>query len=335
MADRMSSKERVLATIAGEEVDRPPLSVWRHFYHHERSTDGLVEAMLGFQRRFGWDFMKVNPRAHYHVEDWGVRYAYPADPNVAPSPAEVPVKSAEDWGRIQPLDPSHGILGEHLLALRRIGQGMPDGVPYVMTVFTPLSVAGMMAESEQTMLKYMQESPDRLRQALEAVTQTFERYVPLCLEAGASGIFFATTRWATYNRLTEEQYRTWGRPYDLRVLAAAQQAPFNILHVCRSRNMLLALADYPVEALNWDVSDPTNPSIREGSNMTDKVVIGGIPHTKLDRIPISEAEVAARDALSQARGRRFMLGPGCTIPPTTPETVLDRVKAIVTGEPTR
>ena len=71
MADQMTHWERVRGALQGQALDRPPLSMWRHFYRQETSAQGLADAMLGFQRRFDWDFMKVNPRASYHAEDWG------------------------------------------------------------------------------------------------------------------------------------------------------------------------------------------------------------------------------------------------------------------------
>ena len=60
MADQMTQWERIRAALRGDEVDRPPISVWCHFYQKENSSEGLAEAMLGFQRQYDWDFMKVN-----------------------------------------------------------------------------------------------------------------------------------------------------------------------------------------------------------------------------------------------------------------------------------
>ena len=56
-------------------------------------------------------------------------------------------------------------------------------------------------------------------------------------------------------------YAEFGRPYDLQVLEAVRGAQLNILHVCDSHNMLLDLADYPLQAFNWAATDPTNPSL--------------------------------------------------------------------------
>ena len=61
MSDQMSHRERVMAALRDEEVDRPPVSMWRHFFDDEVTAEGMAQAMLAFQQRFDWDFMKVNP----------------------------------------------------------------------------------------------------------------------------------------------------------------------------------------------------------------------------------------------------------------------------------
>ena len=53
-----------------------------------------------------------------------------------------------------------------------------------------------------------------------------------------------------------------------------QGAPFNVLHVCKNNNLLFALADYPVHAINWAVGSPGNPGLREVQMNTSKTVIG-------------------------------------------------------------
>ena len=67
MPDQMTHRERVRAALDGRPWDRPPVSMWRHYFEHERSAETLAEAMLGHQSRYDWDFMKFNPRASYHA----------------------------------------------------------------------------------------------------------------------------------------------------------------------------------------------------------------------------------------------------------------------------
>ena len=79
MISEMTHWERVRAALRGEDVDRPPASMWRHFFGQETTAEGMSQAMIAFQRRFDWDFMKVNPRASYHCEDWGLETRYAGD----------------------------------------------------------------------------------------------------------------------------------------------------------------------------------------------------------------------------------------------------------------
>jgi len=47
----MTSRERVLASVRGKPVDRPPFALWRHFYDRESSgARDLADAMIGWAR---------------------------------------------------------------------------------------------------------------------------------------------------------------------------------------------------------------------------------------------------------------------------------------------
>ncbi len=76
---KLSHRERIQMILAGQKPDRFAVSFWRHFFHKESTAEGLAEAMVGFQKQFDWDFMKINPRADYHIEDWGFRQEYSRD----------------------------------------------------------------------------------------------------------------------------------------------------------------------------------------------------------------------------------------------------------------
>src|SRR5437667_344302 len=97
---QMTPRQRVWAALRGEPVDRPPISFWGHFYHRESSAEALVDATLEFHGRYRWDWVKLNPRKHYHVEPWGVRYHYPGVPDQKPTLSEWPIHSGDDWSRI-------------------------------------------------------------------------------------------------------------------------------------------------------------------------------------------------------------------------------------------
>ena len=299
MAREMTRWERVRAALKGQDVDRVPVSMWRHFFTKETSAESLAEAMLGFQSRFDWDFMKVNPRASYHVEDWGVRVKYQGD--ASPTVIETPVKTPTDWLKLKVLDINKGVLGEHLTSLEIIARRLKGEVPFIMTVFTPLSIAGRLVDSEEVFLSHLREHTDKVNYAMEVITETFTRFSKACLERGASGLFYATTSWATTDRLTEKEYRRFSRPFDLKLLAALPPAEFHVLHVCRQNNLLRAVRDYPVHAFSWDPRGAGNPSLAEGKRMVNgRTVIGGIAQDRslVESDPVKLAAEISRHANS-------------------------------------
>src|SRR4051795_8445533 len=99
----MTPKQRVDTAVHGDPVDRVPVSLWRHFYECEETAEGLAGALLAWQHKYDWDWMKVNPRASYHVEGWGVRLQFSGQPLIKPQVLDVPIKQPGDWANLRPL----------------------------------------------------------------------------------------------------------------------------------------------------------------------------------------------------------------------------------------
>src|SRR5689334_9122950 len=142
----MDHRERVMAALAGAPLDRPPISFWGHFYHRESTAEDLVAATLEFQKEYDWDWVKLNPRKHYHVEPWGVRYRYSGRAAEKPVLEAWPVHQPGDWAAITERPGDAGALAEQLLAVRRMRAELPADVPLLQTVFTPLAILGEMVE---------------------------------------------------------------------------------------------------------------------------------------------------------------------------------------------
>ena len=320
----ITKRERVTAALRGHPVDRPPISFWGHDFLREWTAEGLAAAMLEPVRAFDYDYLKVNPRACYFAEAWGCRYRPSGDGSRGPETEHWVLREASDLRTITPADVQAGSFGEQLEALRLIAGELEGEVPFVQTVFSPLSVIDRMANSDRDLVRrWMAEEPAALHAALEPVTETLATYSRAALGAGADGIFFATTEWGTRDACSDEEYDAFGRPYDLRVLAAAEGAPMNILHVCRGNNRLESLLDYPVAAVNWAVHAPDNPSLADIAGRTEKAVMGGLNErrTLLSGSP-DEVRAQVQEAITQTKGERFLAGPGCAISPLTPPSNL-------------
>jgi uroporphyrinogen decarboxylase len=296
------------------------MSLWRHFYDREGSAEALADAMLDFHRTYEWDFLKVNPRASYHVEDWGVRTRRPGTgPLDKPKVIESAVREPADWDVIRPKDPTRGTLGEMLDAEERIAAEIQGETDWVMTVFNPLSIAADLVNDDARFLDHLRRHGERVHGALRAITETFAAFVHESTLRGASGIFLATTDWANGTRLDRELMLEFGRPYDLRILAAAERGPLNIVHVCGPKTFLRDFLDYPAPVLSWAATDRTNPSIAELRPLTDKTFLAGIDHEgAIVRGDAEAVQAEARAAIEASGGARLILGPGCAVPAAAP-----------------
>ncbi len=326
----MNKRDRVQAALCGAEVDRVPISLWGHSHFKEWSAEGLAEAMLENYHEYDWDYMKVNPRASYHVEDWGATFTRPTDPDHAPPFVHVPVRQPEDWRQLRALDPGRGVLGQHLASLRLIRDALQGEVFFLQTIFSPLSIAKYLAGNQAMPVKEsMTQYRASLEAALDTISRSFAEYAQACVETGAAGIYFATTGWASRDELKEDEYRCFGVPYDLRVLeAVAGLSPFNVLHNCGDNIYFDLLADYPVSAISWAATLPGNPTLEEGKQRTQKAVMGGISEktTLMDGTP-GEVAAEVERAIALTGGRRLLLGPGCSIAPRTPRGNLEAAAA--------
>ncbi len=303
--------------LSGKRPAKVPVAAWRHFYGSEWDPTRFAEATLSHQRSFAWDFIKLNTRATFFGEPFGLQaWPGPDDEHKGPSPIP-PCHAVEDLLRLQrpaELPPAYA---EQLQALCVVRQSARRH-PIVLTLFNPISVLGDLVDPEELLLEAMQTAGSVVFQALDVISQVLLRYAREGLRQGADGIFYATTEWASAERIPWEWYQRFALPYDQLLLEAVREAPFNILHVCGHENFLPHLWQLPVSALSWDATDPTNLSLAEAASRCDKILIGGIDRDFLcDALP-GEVKDTSRKVIEEAITWPFILAPGCAYRPSTP-----------------
>ena len=326
----MNKKERVDAALRGDQVDRIPASMWGHDFEREWGAQSLAEAMVENFTTYDWDYMKVNPRACYHVEGWGVKVRPSGDKYTAPIIEDTPIKNSSDWKRIRPLEPDRGVLGEQLRALQLINHAIGFDAYFVQTIFCPLGVAKYLAgNNAEPVLQTLREDRAAMHSALRVITETFTAYAIACMEQGASGIFYATNGWASKSLLTADQYREFGEQYDLEFLDAIKsRSKFNILHNCGTHIYFDQLAAYPIQAVSWDALAEGNPDLRTGKQRSDKAVMGGIGQkTTLKNGTPAQVREEVANAIELTGGKHFLLAPGCSIASETPAKNLEAIRS--------
>ena len=69
----MNKRERVMAAIRGEPVDRVPVSFWLHNFAREHSAQALADETVRLHKAFDWDFLKPQSRETCFAEMWGMQ----------------------------------------------------------------------------------------------------------------------------------------------------------------------------------------------------------------------------------------------------------------------
>jgi uroporphyrinogen decarboxylase len=312
----MTKRERLEATIRGEAADRQPVALWRHFPGDDQDPARLAASMLAFQRQYDFDFIKVTPASSFCVRDWGVDDVWLGNEEGTREYSRQPIHAPEQWPALQVLDPEQGALGAQLRCLELIHQAVGDDVPFIQTIFNPLSQAKNLV-GKQNLVAQLRENPAAVRAGLETITTTTVRFIEAARRQGISGIFLAVQH-ASFELLSEQEYGEFGLPLDRRLLEAAGGLWLNVLHLHGNRVMFDLLADYPVQVVNWHDRE-TPPTLRQGQDRVKGAVLGGLRQweTMLRGTP-DDVRAEAQDAIRQTGGRRFVLGTGCVTPITAP-----------------
>ena len=323
----MTKRERVLAALARAPVDRAPVAFWRHAPEVDHTAKGLAEAMLAFHRRFDLDLVKIMSSGVYCVEDWGCKVAYTGAPSGAKQCTEHAVKTAADWARVRELDAGAGALGRELEALRLIVRGRHDDAPVLHTIFTPLTIARMLAG--ERLDADLLARPEAVAPALEAITRTVTRYAAAALEAGADGLFVATQT-ASREVFAGDEFARFGLPGTRRLLEGmAGRSTLTLLHIHGRDIAFDELAALPVHAINWH-DRLTPPPLDEAQRRFAGAVVGGLSEQEtLRRGPAAAVAAEVGDALRRTGGRGLIVAPGCGLPLDVKDEHLDAVVGAV------
>ena len=324
----MEYVERIQNAIDGKATDRPALGFWMHYPNQDRGPRRLAEIMVEQQKRMDLDFIKFMPYGLFSVVDWGVKLKVFAGFLDPPVQEEFPIKEPEDWYKLKPYK---GTEGEYAIVLegQRLCLDMLDvRVPFVQTVFSPLTSCAKLS-GEEVLKKHIAEHPDAVRAGLEIITETTLDFALESLSRGADGLFFAT-QMSNEAKLSSEDHTEFVKKYDLRILNETKNKSwFNILHLHGPQVRFSEMLDYPVQAFNWHDRDD-GPSMSEVRAMTDKCLLGGLGHLNtLKNGTPEEVDADIEDAWKQTGGKGIIITPGCGAATRTPaENIAQLLKSV-------
>ncbi len=324
---RMTRRERLVATVAGEPTDRVAVALWRHFPGDDQRPTDLATATLTWQAQYDWDFIKVSPASSFCLVDWGIVTRFGGGDEGTREYVNTVIHAPDDWERLPVLDPHAGALAGQLHCLELIRDGVGTDVPFIQTIFSPLAQARRLAGPERLIVQ-MRQDPAAVHIGLETITRSTIAFIEACKTKGIAGIYYAI-QWASYSVLSPAEYREFGEPYDRRILAAAADCWFNMLHLHGADVMFDLVAAYPGHALNWHDRE-TWPPLGVGMQRFPGAVSGGLEHWE-DVLRGTPEQIRARvaDAIAQTGGRRLIVSTGCVAPCNAPFSNLRAVRAAV------
>jgi uroporphyrinogen decarboxylase len=313
----MHKRERLECAIHGETVDRVPVAAWRHFPGDDQRAADLAAATVEFQKMYDWDFVKVSPASSFCISDYGVQDRWVGALEGTREYTHRAVERSVDWTTLKALDPNKGGLGRQLQTLNLLKDALGD-TPYIQTIFSPLAQAKNIS-GEDVMIHHLRTEPERLHTGLRTITESTLRYLEAMRKSGISGIYYAIQH-ASYDKLSENEYRAFGRPYDLQVLEAARGHGWwlNVLHLHGPHPMFDMVTDYSIQAINWHDQEGSSPDLAVGKSKFGGAVCGGLGRWDVHNGTPIEVREKARNAINLANGRRFILAVGCVLMVTTP-----------------
>ena len=313
----------------GERLDHPPVALWRHFPVDDQSPERLAKATLHFQSVYDFDLVKVTPASSFSIRDWGAEDEWRGHTEGTRQYTKRVISDPRDWERLPVLDASAPHLARQLACLRFIRAGLSPETPLLQTVFSPLAMAKNLAGNE-TLIAHIRLYPEAVLKGLATIAETTRRFMEACLDTGIDGVFYAIQH-AQASLLTLDEYKTFGVPFDQKVLEPSQSLWCNLLHLHGHDVYFSLLSSFHFQIVNWHDRE-TYPSLADAQKLFSGVVCGGMRQDTLVYQDQAEVQKEAADALQQTQGHRFMLGTGCVVPVIAPHGNLLAARNAVGGE---
>lgn len=303
-------RERIQACLNGDETDRTPVALWRHFPNEDQDPDSLAAATVKFQQAYDFDIVKVTPASSFAVKDWGAEDEWRNNPEGSREYSKRVINEPRDWEALKPLDPSAPYLAAQLKCLRLVREGIGEDTPVIQTVFNPMSQAKNLAGNDR-LLEHIKKYPDAVLKGLDTIAESTVKFIEAARDAGVDGIFYAIQH-AQGGLMELEEYKFLALPADQKTLKPAEDLWCNMLHLHGKDVYFSLLRLMNFQIVNWHDRE-SYPSLAEALSFFRGTVCGGIRQDSLYAGNQAQVREEAREALKQTGGKRFILGTGCVV----------------------
>jgi MtaA/CmuA family methyltransferase len=320
----MTPKERIHSILKGDSYDRPAVTpifmAWAaHFIGHtyrDYYLDGdiLVEAQLAVTRAFNIDQISAISDPWREASAYGMEFEYP--PEGVGRPKEAFIKTRDEISRVKQFDIENAErTKQRIESVRKMAAKIGKTHSVLGWVEGPMAEYGDLRGVENAMLDLIDE-PEIFVEAGEVIVENAIAFAVAQIKAGADIVGVGDS---AASLISPEMYSKLVMPLERKLITAIHEAGAAAkLHVCGNiSNIVQYMADSGTDVIDvdWMVSLARARELA-GSDVT---LCGNFnPAGVLFEGSPEQVAEAAKECLNAVPGK-FILMPGCEVPPATPE----------------
>lgn len=326
---RLSSLERMLATIRHKTPDRVPVAplanavarriIGVSFPEYSKSAEKAADVMTASVDFVGADFVVTLLDLSVEAADFGQEVLFPDHSTAHPNYLNPKIRDVDDYLKIKPIDFKTAPRMNELVKLNEIlVKRMGFKTLVSGFVYGPLGVLSMM-RGAGNFFKDCLNYPQNVKKACEAVTETLVEFVQAQCDVGVPAIAIDTL-FASWNALPKAVWEELEGPFAREIATCIRKNGGVVgIHNCghglyfdaQIRSMepeIISFAHLPD-----DCKTPQEMKARYGDQIT---LVGYIPTPILvNGTPQQVMEECKKQINVLARDGGYVLAPGCEYPP--------------------
>lgn len=320
----MTPKERIHATIRGDAIDRPAVTpifmawaahfIGRSYRDYYLDGDVLAESQLAVARAFNLDQVSAISDPWREASAYGMEFDYPE--NGVGKPARPLIQSPRDKARVRPFAIEAAERPkQRVQSVRKMAKAVGQTHSVLGWVEGPLALYADLRGVESMFMDLI-DDPSMYLDGVDTLINNQIRFALAQIDAGADMVGMGD---AVASLVSPSMYQTFVLPHERQLIDAIHAAGAAVkLHICGdiSNNIaLMAQTGADIIDVDWMVPldrarEAVGPEVTLCGNFDPTAVL-------LQGTPEDVAE-AARKCLDTG-GPRFILQPGCEVPPGTAE----------------
>ena len=301
----MNALSRVKHAMRGEAVDRVPVGFYTHFADQR---DNTVSDQVSWTLACAMDYICIETDGYMQ---------YPSD---------TPLATPADWGRIRPHQKTSHYIAGQVDRAKRIADALGERAASFYMIYTPYSTIKHTLGGETLVNEFYRADPASIEHAMRVIEEDNALVIDELRQTGLTGLFVSmqnAERW----RFTPEEYREKMTPWDMRVIAHANQAfDDNIIHLCSwgcEPNNIEVWQDYDYKTVNWGVHIEDDLSLSQGRKFfkPGTTIMGGFdvrPEKLIITGTEQEIKSYTKQLIDEAGQTAFMISGDCSLQEETP-----------------